>query len=74
MDEIKNQIKQFLQQVRVKFNCQKITFATNRKFRYQLEIPNEYTQDIEKDENFFLTTRLKNVKRYLCNELSNLTT
>lgn len=34
----------------------------------------EHASKIEEDSDFFITTRLKHVRRFLCNELSNLTT
>lgn len=74
MDKIKHKIRESLKEMQAKFCCEKITFASNRKFRYQYEVPHEFSAAIEKDDNYFITARLKNAKRFLCNELSNLTT
>jgi DNA mismatch repair ATPase MutS len=74
MDQIKSQIKSLLDQTRAKFDCNKITYAHNRKYRYQFEVPHEHSQPMEDDDNYFVTVRLKHAKRFLCSELSNLTT
>lgn len=34
MDKIKTEIRDLLEETRKKFNCDKITFASNRKYRY----------------------------------------
>lgn len=67
-------MRDLLDKVRTKFNCDKIVYASNRKYRHQFEVPVEHAAKIEEDADFFCTTRLKHVKRFLCNELSNLTT
>lgn len=74
MDEIKGDIRICLMETKKKFNCDKITLASTRKYRFMFEVPHEYSQPIENDENYFITTRLKHCKRFLCAELSNLTT
>ena len=74
MDKIKTEIRLILENTRKKFNCDKITFASNRKYRYQFEVPHEYSKEIEEDDNYFVTVRLTHCKRFLCSELSNLTT
>ena len=47
MDAIKLQLKTVLINTRAKFNCDKIVFASNRKYRYQFEIPHENCSEIE---------------------------
>ena len=42
MDGIKAEINQYLKDIRKKFNCDKIVYACNRKYRYQLEVPMEH--------------------------------
>lgn len=74
MDKTKVQLNEYLQRQRKAFNTEKITFACNRKYRYQLEIPNELCEQIDECDEFFITARLKHVKRYLSSELTNLTT
>ena len=74
MDAIKRRVQECLQEARNKFNCDKITLASNRKYRFNLEVPNEFSEKIEKDDTYFVTTRLKSCKRFLSSELSNLTT
>lgn len=74
MDGVKASMRDLLDDMKRKFNCDKITYASNRKYRHQLEVPLECADMVEKDDNFFVTTRLKNCRRFLCAELSNLTT
>ena len=73
MDEIKLKIRALLHEARKKFNCEKITLSSTRKYRFTFEVPHEFSDKIEKDDNYFITTRLKHCKRFLCTELSNLT-
>lgn len=47
MDKIKQSLKDYLSNCRVKFNCDKITYASNRKYRYQLEFPNDQCDYID---------------------------
>ena len=74
MDAIKVGMRALLEKVRRKFDSDRIVFASNRKYRHQLEVPHEVAERVEADDNFFVTTRLKGVRRFLCSELSNLTT
>lgn len=74
MDQIKQQLKDYLSKCKEKFGCDKITYASNRKYRFQLEIPHDFCKAIDEDEDFFVTARLKHVRRYLSSELTNLTT
>lgn len=74
MDEIKRNIKEYLEDTKRKLSCDKIVFAHTRRYRYTFEVPIEYAHLMEKDDNFFVTTKLKHTRRFLTNELSNLTT
>ena len=74
MDKIKLDLNNYLGLQRKMFQCDKIIYASNRKYRYQLEIPNEYCEKIDECDEFFITARLKHCKRYLSSELTNLTT
>lgn len=74
MDHTKSLLNDYLNKQKKLFNCEKIQYASNRKYRYQLEIPNEWCEAIDECDEFFITARLKHVKRYLSSELTNLTT
>jgi len=43
MDAIKLDIRELLEKTRRKFNCDKITYASTRRYRYTFEVPHEYT-------------------------------
>lgn len=72
MDAIKKELKDLLKETRKKFNCDRIYYAHNRKFRYQFEVPNEFSKMFECDVEYYSTTRLRNTKRFMCADLSNL--
>lgn len=67
-------MRKLLRNVRTKFDCDKIVFASNRKYRHQLEVPISVADKLEADPDFFVTTRLKHTRRFLSAQLSNLTT
>ena len=43
MDEIKGDIRNCLMETKKKFNCDKITLASTRKYRFMFEVPHEFS-------------------------------
>jgi len=72
VDEIKGRLEEILQKTRSRFRDMKRVNWSHAKYRYELEIPEEYVTGKKKPEDFEFTSQRKDYQRFHTKEIKKL--
>ena len=72
VDEIKGRMETILQKVRQQFKDSRRINWSHAKYRYELEIPEDYVKGKNKPDNFEFTSQRKDYQRFHTKELKSL--